>query len=243
MGNILEVECVNIAFGGVHAVRDVSLILPASGRIGVIGPNGAGKSTLMNLIAGSVRPDSGDVRFDGASITRLPAHRRSRQGIARTFQNLELFVTMTVLENVIAALDVPPQGSSRRHGAHARRRAREALDLMGVADLADVPVGALSYGARKLVELSRALAPEPRLLLLDEPVAGVAEVDHFVEALHRALESTNTAAVVVEHHMPTVRALVDYVYVLDAGSTVAEGTFEEVAKNPRVIEAYLGKMA
>lgn len=240
----LEVDTVSVSFGGVHAVQDLSIELPAGGRVAVIGPNGAGKSTLVRAIAGDHQPDTGVVRFEGQDLDGVPPHTRARRGMGRTFQNLEMFTSMTVLDNVLTALDHEQSllASLRSPGRARQRRARalEALELFDVAQYADVVAGALPYGVRKLVELSRALVTEPRLLLLDEPVAGLSDPESFVAALTHAVDDRGCAVLLVEHHMPTVKTLCDSVYVMNVGRVIAQGTFAEVSSDPRVVEAYLG---
>jgi ABC-type branched-subunit amino acid transport system ATPase component len=243
--NLLEIEDIAVAFGGVRAVQGFSLAMAAGERVAIIGPNGAGKSTLINLIAGVIAPDAGDIRFAGRSIRKVPAQGRARLGIARTFQNLELFLTMSVLENLLVALDSETRVSSpwlgTRHRLPRRQRALQTLKLFGIERYADMPTGALPYGVRKLVELSRVLVAKPRLVLLDEPVAGVDDARQFVSVLATALDQRDVTLLIIEHDMPTVRTLSNHVYVLDAGATIAHGTFAEIAVNPLVIEAYLGK--
>lgn len=243
-GAILEVEHVFVTFGGVHALEDFSVSVPLGGRLAIIGPNGAGKSTLIKCIAGDIKPNSGDVRFEGRSMRRLSTPRRARLGIGRTFQNLELFLSMSVLDNVLAALDAEHSllGSLRTvgHGADRRRRALDALAVMGIDKYAKVQAGALPYGIRKLVDLSQVLVTEPRLLLLDEPVAGLHDSGEYVQSLVAAISQRECAVVLIEHDMATVQTICDSVYVLDSGQTIARGSFSEIAANPRVIEAYLG---
>jgi branched-chain amino acid transport system ATP-binding protein len=235
----LEVTDVSISFGGIQALRDVSVSVPPRARVGLIGPNGAGKTTLVNCIAGGLTPDRGDVRLFGRSIAKLPAPRRARLGIGRTFQNLELFDSMSVLENVTTALDVPLVGTPRR-SRDREDRARDALVAFGLEKYAGVPAGTLPYGLRKLLELSRAFVRQPRFLLLDEPVAGLSGPETFLEALVDGLDRLGSAALLIEHDMPTVRELCRHVYVLDSGAVIADGTFAEVARNERVVSAYLG---
>ena len=241
---LLELKNISVTFGGVRAVDDFSLALPAGGRYAIIGPNGAGKSTVVKCIAGDLVPRSGEVLFAGESMRGLSPARRARRGIARTFQNLELCLSMSVLENILTALDSEASlaGSVRNlgRGAARRERADEALELFGIDRYARVPAGMLPYGIRKLVELSRALVTNPRLLVLDEPVAGLAEMTGFVQSLKRVIDQRSTTVLLIEHDMPTVQTICDMVFVLDAGRTIARGPYAEVAADPRVIEAYLG---
>lgn len=242
---LLSVESLSRHFGGVKAVDDVSLTVEAGQRVALIGPNGAGKSTLANCVAGSTAVSSGAVVFKGRRINRTPAHVRARRGISRTFQNLELFVSMTVLENVLLAVDAASGWSTRWPGAGRakRERALEALDTLGIASYADQTTGTLPYGVRKLVELSRAFVTEPDLLLLDEPVAGLTETEEFLDVLHRGLDRLACGVLLIEHDMPTVRRLCERVHVLDSGRLIASGSYDEVSRDPRVIEAYLGASA
>lgn len=239
---LLDAVAVSRTFGGVKAVQDVTLNIVAGQRVALIGPNGAGKSTFVNCLAGGLAPTSGDVLLDGRSIRKQSAQARSRLGISRTFQNLELFLSMTVLENVLVAID----GSSslmRARPGHARAvraRAMEALEMLGIDAYANTQAGALPYGVRKLVELSRAFVTEPRLLLLDEPVAGLSETEEFLTVLSDGLDALGCSVLLVEHDMAAVQRLCDIVHVLDGGRLIASGTFAEVARDPSVVKAYLG---
>jgi ABC-type branched-subunit amino acid transport system ATPase component len=249
---LLCVENAALAFGGVAALAGVTLTVPARGIQAVIGPNGAGKTTLLNTLSGFYVPDTGAIRLDGAAIAGRPPYAIARRGVARTFQTAQVFGDLSVVENVAVGVAGPRLGSvlaallgtpgSRAAERDARRQAQALLAEAGLASWAGRPADALSAGLRRRLEIVRALARRPRLLLLDEPAAGLApaEIAELDAYLVRLRDTGGPAVVLVEHHMELVMAVSDRITVLDYGRVIASGTPEAVRTDPAVIEAYLG---
>jgi branched-chain amino acid transport system ATP-binding protein len=237
---LLEVRQVNVRFGGNAAVRDVDLDVGAGTVTGLIGPNGAGKTTTFNVITGLQEPASGTVALDGHDITRLPAHKRARGGIARTFQRLEVFGSLTAYENVLTAAEIR-RGWSGERGIDPVAETERILDLVGIRAVAGERVDAMPTGLARLVELGRALATRPKVLLLDEPASGLdeSESDDFAGLLLE-LAADGMGILLVEHDVQLVMKVCSLVHVLDFGAILAVGTPAEVQSDEAVLSAYLG---
>jgi branched-chain amino acid transport system ATP-binding protein len=248
---LLKVEGLGIDFGGLKAVDDVSFSVPYGRIYSIIGPNGAGKTTLFNMISGVYRPTRGRIFLEGADVTSLAPHKLAARGLSRTFQNVQIFTHMTALENVMVGRHLLEEKSTLAHllalpsvGRQNRTTAAKARDLLafvGLAAQADRPAAALPYAALKRLEFARALACEPKLLLLDEPAAGCNSVEtNEIERLIRDIAAREVTVVLVEHSMKLVMGVSDRILVLNYGRRLAEGTAQEVRSNPEVVAAYLG---
>ena len=248
---ILSTEQLSIAFGAVHAVDKLSLAVAQGTVFSIIGPNGAGKTTLFNVISGLYAPDEGRIQFAGEDVTGLAPEALARRGLSRTFQNLRIFFQLTAIENVMVGrhrheatgllADLLHLPSVARQNRHTREHALAALARVGLAAMAGQPAGNIPYGGLKRLEIARALASEPTVLLLDEPAAGCNAVEtEEIKAIIRGIADDGITVVLVEHDMRLVMNVSDRVHVLADGQTLAEGTAAEVRADPAVIEAYLG---
>ncbi len=249
----LHVQKISLRFGGIRALNNVSFQVKRGEIFAVIGPNGAGKTSLINSINGFYHPQEGAILFDGRDITQLPAFRRAKLGISRTFQNIALYTNMTTLDNLMAARHIHMKtnmvtgalfvGAARREEIEHRRKVEEIIDFLEMEGIRKTIVGNLSYGLRKRVELGRALALEPTLLLLDEPMAGMnveekEDMARFILDIH---ERQGMTIVLIEHDMGLVMDISHHVVALDFGTKIAEGTPDEIKQDERVVKAYLGQ--
>ena len=249
----LAVDKVNLYFGGLHALKDISLEVREAELLAIIGPNGSGKSCLLNCINGFYRPQSGEIFFESQRITKMASYKIAKLGIARVFQNIELYTGMTTLDNLMAARYAHMKrgtlagalyfGWARREDVRHREVVEDIIDFLEIAKIRKTPVGILPYGMRKRVELGRALALEPKLLLLDEPMAGMnlEEKEDMARFILDIFDTRKIPIVLVEHDMGLVMDIAERVIVIENGSQIAEGTTEEISSNPTVIKAYLGE--
>jgi branched-chain amino acid transport system ATP-binding protein len=252
---LLEVENITVRFGGVRALDDASLRVNTGEIVGLIGPNGAGKTTFFNCVSGVLKPDRGRVVFDGHELGDLPPHRRSRLGLARTFQNLQLFSGLTALENLMVAVDARSSRGmladafrtplARLEERRAEERARALLHFLHLSDRADTLAGDLPVGLQRRLDLGRALVGRPRMLLLDEPAAGLdtRETAELAQLLLRVRDRFNVTMLLVDHDMALVMRVCDHIYVLDFGEMLTQGPPTEIRQNETVIRAYLGEAA
>ena len=238
MSAILDISNISNRFGGLQALSGVNVSIAQGQIIGLIGPNGAGKTTLFSTLVGLLKPSEGSIRLDGREIAGLKPHQIAALGMVKTFQNVALFLDSSVLDNVLTG------GLMRHSVAEARARARECLAQVGLSAIVDKRAGDLSFPERARVEVARALCTEPRILLLDEAMAALnhAEMEEFL-ALLRRLRDGGLTLVIVEHHMKAIMSVCDRLVVLNFGRQIATGTPAEIARNPAVIEAYLGRSA
>ena len=252
---VLETDGVSIRFGGVQALSNVSLRIDEGEIVGILGPNGAGKTTLFNCVSGFYQPTEGRIRLFDEDVTDQKPEARAQRGLGRTFQQVGLVRSFTVLENLIVAQHASVRSSSvsavlglgaaRREERELRRRADRVLDFMGLGDVRDRPIAGLPYGTLKMVEVAAVLATDPSILMLDEPLAGASaeEGGAFCDRVEQMRRELGLTIILIEHHVPLVLRTSDYVYVLNFGSLLAEGPPEEIRGNQAVAEAYMGEGA
>jgi len=253
MSNVLEAKGISVQFGGLLAVNSVDFDIPKQSVVSLIGPNGAGKTTFFNVLTGLYKPSAGSINYDGRDITDLPPHKIAESGIARTFQNIRLFGLMTAQENLLVAmhshlkagitstiLRTPKQ---RREEREAEERAQEILEFAGIGKWTHEFARNLSYGDQRRLEVARALALQPKVLLLDEPTAGMnpQESQVFIDFVRRLVKERDISIMLIEHDMKVVMSVSERITVLDQGEKIAEGTPDQIKNNARVVEAYLGK--
>lgn len=253
--SVLKADNISVKFGGLVAVDDVSFDIPTGGVVSLIGPNGAGKTTFFNVLTGLYKPTSGSVSFNDLDITAKPPHKIAQAGVARTFQNIRLFGLMTAEENVMVAMHshlnsgiistILGTRKQRAEEKESKQTARELLEFVGIGSTADQFARNLSYGDQRRLEVARALALRPKVLLLDEPTAGMnpQESKTFVDFVYRVRDQKGVSILLIEHDMSVVMKVSERITVLDRGQKIAEGSPAEIKSNKRVIEAYLGKSA